>query len=202
MFSSNEALRGSRVDSRASERNDVIMKANRTIPKVDQADVAAWFADQVPAEWSDAAPQVDVDGDEILVVLLLDDAALAGETSDDERLAAEKAKVSHFREETRGRRMEIAAAAQVRFGRKVSWGVRCGDLGLLFTHLSAPAMTRLRIKERKVLDTLIDAGVARSRSDALAWCVRLVGQHLDDWLEELRDALVQVEEVRRRGPAA
>ena len=43
-------------------------------------------------------------------------------------------------------------------------------------------MTRLRQPQRMVLDTLVDAGVARSRSDALAWCVRLVGQHEDDWL--------------------
>ena len=35
-------------------------------------------------------------------------------------------------------------------------------------------MTRLRMPERRVLDTLVDAGVARSRSHALAWCVRLV----------------------------
>jgi hypothetical protein len=53
-----------------------------------------------------------------------------------------------------------------------------------------------------VLDTLIDAGVARSRSDALAWCVRLVDQHQGDWIQELRDALVHVEEVRRRGPGS
>ena len=43
-------------------------------------------------------------------------------------------------------------------------------------------MTRLRQPQRLVLDTLVDAGVARSRSDALAWCVRLVGQHEEDWL--------------------
>ena len=49
-------------------------------------------------------------------------------------------------------------------------------------------MTRLRQPQRQVLDTLVDAGVARSRADALAWCVRLVGQHEDDWLGELREA--------------
>ena len=53
---------------------------------------------------------------------------------------------------------------------------------------------------RRVLDTLIDAGVARSRSEALAWCVRLVAQHEADWIAELRDAMSKVEEVRRRGP--
>jgi len=42
--------------------------------------------------------------------------------------------------------------------------------------------------------------VARSRSDALAWCVRLVGRHQEDWIASLRDALVGVEEARARGP--
>ena len=50
-------------------------------------------------------------------------------------------------------------------------------------------MTRLRQPERQVLDTLVDAGVARSRSDALAWSVRLVGEHADEWLAKLRDAM-------------
>ncbi len=178
------------------------MKSSHASPAIDDAAVAAWFTEQVPSEWIDAEPELTIDGDEILVVLTIPDAELAGEPTEEERAAARRAKIGNFREETRGRRMEIAAAAEVRFARKVSWGVRCGDVGLLFTHLSVPAMTRLRVRERVVLDTLIDAGVARSRSDALAWCVRLVGKHLDDWLQELRDALVHVEEVRQRGPEA
>jgi hypothetical protein len=72
----------------------------------------------------------------------------------------------------------------------------------LWTHVAAPVMTRLRQPQRMVLDTLVDAGVARSRSDALAWCVRLVGQHEDDWLTELRDAMASVADVRAKGPAA
>jgi hypothetical protein len=47
---------------------------------------------------------------------------------------------------------------------------------------------------------LIDAGVARSRSEALAWSVRLVAQHEADWIQELRDAISSVDEVRARGP--
>jgi hypothetical protein len=62
-------------------------------------------------------------------------------------------------------------------------------------------MTRLRQSERQVLDTLVAAGVARSRSEALAWCVRLVGQHTEQWLDELRTAMGAVDELRRRGPA-
>ena len=96
--------------------------------------------------------------------------------------------------------MAIADAAQERYGRSVAWGAVCGDNREVFTNLSMPVMTRLRQPERLVLDTLVDAGVARSRSEALAWAVRLVGQHADDWLADLRAAMASVEEVRGRGP--
>ena len=114
--------------------------------------------------------------------------------------AAAEGRARRFREETRARRVEIAREAEHRFRRKVSWGVRCGDSDEMFTTLSVPVMTRLRQQERRVLDTLVDAGVARSRSDALAWCVRLTGEHVEDWLGELRAALRKVEEVREHGP--
>ena len=57
------------------------------------------------------------------------------------------------------------------------------------------------MEERQVLDTLIEGGVARSRSEALAWCVRLVAQHEADWIAELREASESIREVRERGPA-
>jgi hypothetical protein len=98
--------------------------------------------------------------------------------------------------------MKIAREAEHRFERKVSWGVRVGDHAELWTHVAAPVMTRLRQPQRLVLDTLVDAGVAKSRSDALAWCVRLVGQHEEEWLAELRDAMGAVADVRSKGPAA
>jgi len=116
--------------------------------------------------------------------------------------AAALGRVRRFREDTRDARIEIAREAEHLFSRKVSWGVCCGEQKVMFTTLSVPVMTRLRQPERRVLDTLVDAGVARSRSDALAWCVRLVGQHEDSWLAELRDALRRVEEVRAGGPSA
>ena len=105
-----------------------------------------------------------------------------------------------FRAETRDARIGIAREAEMRFGRKVSWGVVSEGKKVMFTTLSVPVMTRLRQAERRVLDTLVEAGVARSRSDALAWCVRLVGEHEDSWLSALRDALRQVEQVRAEGP--
>ena len=96
--------------------------------------------------------------------------------------------------------MAIAREAERRFERKVSWGARCGEEAALFTHVAAPVMTRLRQPERQVLDTLVEAGVARSRADALGWCVKLVQQHSGEWLDELQESLVNVERVRANGP--
>ena len=122
------------------------------------------------------------------------------DADDDARVAARQARIDGFREDTRDRRMRIADEAERRFGRKVAWGAECGDERVVFTNLSVPVMTRLRMGERRVLDTLVDSGVARSRSDALAWCVRLVREHEGEWIEQLREALVHVQQVRADGP--
>lgn len=168
----------------------------------DRAKVSGWFAGRLPQEWQASAPEVTIDRDEITVMLVLPDVE-HGE-DDPEAVVEEKraGRASGFREDTRAQRMEVAREAQHRYGRKVSWGVVLGDRRELWTHVSAPVMTRLKQPQRRVLDTLVEAGVARSRSEALAWCVRLVGQHEEDWLAELRDAMTAVDDVRRRGPAA
>jgi hypothetical protein len=163
-------------------------------------EIGAWFASRLPANWFEGTLRVSADGDEILVVGSLPDVELAAGTADEARRQAEAARIDRFREETRQERVEIASEAERRFRRKVAWGATCGDTTRLFTSLSVPVMTRLRLPERAVLDTLVDAGVARSRSEALAWCVRLVGRHQADWIAELRQALVQVEKVRGQGP--
>ena len=167
-----------------------------------QEKVRGWFTGRVPQEWQVEAPEVTVDREEITVVLAIADVETAEDTSTAERDEARAGRVSAFREDTRRQRMNIADEAQRRFDRKVSWGVRVGDHRALFTHVAAPVMTRLRQPQRQVLDTLVDAGVARSRADALAWCVRLVGQHEDDWLGELREAMSSVADVRAKGPEA
>jgi len=160
----------------------------------------AWFAGRVPDAWFTGAPEVTYDDDEILVVGPLSDVELAPGAGDDDRAAAHAARISRFREDTREKRMRIADEAEARFGRKVSWGAAVGDTRRLFTTVATPVMTRLRQPERGVLDTLIDAGVARSRSEALAWCVRLVGRHQTEWLASLREALTAVEKARAEGP--
>jgi hypothetical protein len=171
-----------------------------------QERVRGWFVGRLPEEWrgddESTAPQVTVDREEITVVLTIGDVDLPDGTSDAARAEARAGRAKAFREDTRGRRIEIAREAEHRFDRKVSWAVRVGDRVELFTHVAAPAMTRLRQPERLVLDTLVDAGVARSRADALAWCVKLVGQHEGDWLGELREAMEHVADVASKGPAA
>jgi hypothetical protein len=159
-----------------------------------------WFTGRMPGDWFTAVPEVRIDREEITVTGILADPETADGASDAERAAAAEGRTRRFREETRQRRIEIARDAEHKFGRKVSWGVVCAGRTVMFTTFSVPVMTRLRQSERMVLDTLVDAGVARSRSDALAWCVRLVGEHEDAWLSELRDALRRVEQVRTEGP--
>lgn len=163
-------------------------------------DIAGWFAGRLPKTWFDSAPEVTSDSEEILVIGQLPDVELAAGTAPEAREAARVARIDRFREETREDRVKIAREAERRFRRKVAWGARCGDETRVFTTLSLPVMTRLRMPERAVLDTLVAGGVARSRSDALAWCVRLVGMHQSDWIKGLREALVKVDEVRSKGP--
>ncbi|MGH4007468.1 MAG: hypothetical protein ACRDTH_04755 [Pseudonocardiaceae bacterium] len=167
------------------------------LPSAD--DAKAWFAGRLPDGWFAGDLEVIVDREEIVVVGELP--ALGEKFTDDaERAAAEAGRISRFREATRDERIEIARQAEHRYRRKVAWGARLGGTEEMFTTLSVPVMTRLRQPERLVLDTLVDAGVARSRSEALAWAVRLVGEHAQDWLGELKQAMATVDDLRARGP--
>jgi hypothetical protein len=163
-------------------------------------DVRAWFTGRLPAEWTGEAPTITIDREEITVVIRLAAVELEAEATDEQRHEAAAGRISGWREETRDARIAIAREAERRFERKVSWGASIGDMSALFTHLAVPVMTRLRQPQREVLDTLVAAGVARSRADALQWCVRLVGQHTDDWLRDLRAAMENVTAVREQGP--
>ena len=163
--------------------------------------IAEWMAGRLPDDWFEGTPEVLVDREEVTVVGVL--AAPSAEAEGAETGPQwEAGRISRFREQTREERMRIAREAERRFGRKVAWGAQSGATRELFAHLAVPVMTRLRQPERRVLDTLVDSGVARSRSEALAWCVRLVGRHTEDWLGELRTAMESVERVRRTGPSA
>ncbi|WP_375487368.1 hypothetical protein [uncultured Jatrophihabitans sp.] len=164
------------------------------LPPADGA--ADWFAGRLPDDWFTGAPEVSVDREEIVVL-----GELPAPEGGAESGAAAEGRIGRFREDTRDTRIQIAHEAEARYGRKVAWGASIGDTRVLFTHLAVPVMTRLRHDERRVLDTLVDAGVARSRSDALSWCVKLVGEHTEDWLSGLREAMSEVDKLRAEGPA-
>ncbi len=164
---------------------------NVDVPSAD--DAQAWFEGRLPEGWFSEV-SVDVDREEIIVSGTLADADEKAEQ------AAAEGRISRFRADTRDERVTIAEEAQSRYGRKVSWGARAGEVETLFTHISVPVMTRLQQPERRVLDTLVDSGVARSRSEALSWAVRLVGEHSENWLSELRTAMSEVDKLRSQGP--
>jgi hypothetical protein len=162
--------------------------------------IKAWFAGRLPDGWYTAPAELTIDDDEILIVGTLPGLELAEGTNDEDTRTAEAARIQRFREDTREERVRIADEAQAAFRRHVSWGASVGGTTEQFTTASVPVMTRLRIDQRQVLDTLIDAGVARSRSEALAWCIRLVGENEASWISDLRSAFEQVERVRSQGP--
>ncbi|MGA7835458.1 MAG: hypothetical protein WCA31_09665 [Acidimicrobiales bacterium] len=165
-------------------------------------EISGWTIGRLPESWFDQAPAITIDRDEILIVGRLPAPDLGEAVEPESKAAAEVGRITRFREETREERMKIAREGQQHFGRAISWGAEVGATKHIFTNLSIPVMTRLRQSERTVLDTLVDSGVARSRSDALAWCVRLVGTNADEWLLKLRKAMESVETIRRQGPLA
>ncbi len=173
---------------------------------VDTTEFKSWFTKRLPGNWyalsDDAEVDVLADRDEIVVIGPIKPGETAKDVDADDLESANRAAVKSWRQDTREKRMEIAAEAQERFGKHVSWGASIGDDRFMFTHISVPTMTRLKITERQVLDTLVDAGVASSRSEALAWCVRYAGKKEEAWLKELRAAFKSVSEVREKGPAA
>src|SRR4051812_20911480 len=121
--------------------------------------VTSWLSGRLPDEWFEAAPEVTVDRDEILVV-----GRLAAPDAGDDAQAAQRGRIARFREDTREQRMRIAREAEHHFGRKVAWGAVCGETRAVFTSLSVPVMTRLRQPERLALPTLVEAGGGRVRA--------------------------------------
>ncbi|MFN2581632.1 MAG: hypothetical protein ABR498_02695 [Candidatus Dormibacteria bacterium] len=177
------------------------MKGQASSPApLSESELTGWFAGRLPDNLFSGPPVISSDRDEILVVGEIGEPEVPADANDAARNAARSARIARFRGETRDARIGVARDAERLFARKVSWGARCGGVEDRFTTLGVPVMTRLRLEDRRVLDTLIDAGVARSRSEALAWCVRLVSQHQSDWIQSLRQALSNVEKARGAGP--
>lgn len=153
-----------------------------------------WLQARLPAYLAAQPPEVYIYPDEVVIVLHLAADPAAG---DDQR-SAEQALIAQQREATRPLRMQIAGEVQAMLRRPVAWGMRVGDSQVLFTTRTVPVMTRLGRAERDVLDTLVAAGVAETRSSALAYTVRAFAAEHADWLAEVRQAIEQVRQVRSR----
>jgi hypothetical protein len=170
----------------------------------DNSAIRSWLTGRLPDEWGSIAPAtIEIDRDEITITVSIEPPSLASDDTESaagDRSEAAAGRISGWREDTREQRMRIAGQAERRFERKVAWAARCDGRHEVFNNLAAPVMTRLRQPERLVLDTLVEANIARSRADAVAWCVRLVGRNTDEWLNDLRAAMQSVEAVRAAGP--
>jgi hypothetical protein len=152
-------------------------------------EIQTFIARRLPDELKAAPPEVRLYTDEIVIILTMAAPAPAAEA---------QAIISRVREESRSLRMQIARDLEQRTGLPIAWGLRCGEVEVLFTTRTVPVMTRLGRTERDVLDTLVAAGVADTRSSALAYTVRAFAQEHAEWLAEVRTAIAEVEKVRER----
>lgn len=156
-----------------------------------EEDVAELVARRLPPALAARPPIVRLYPDEVVVVLELEPAPEGGPE-------AARALIERRREETRRARIQAAREIERELGRPVAWGMRAGPVETLFTTRTAPVMTRLGRAEREVLDTLVAAGVADTRSSALAYVVRAFAAEHAEWLAEVRQAIGEVERVRAR----
>jgi hypothetical protein len=165
---------------------------------VNTTELSSWVRGRLPANLLAGPPEVTIYDDEAVVLLPIGDDEIDAALFDEERRQAELQLIARRREETRSLRMKVAREQQKLLDRPVAWGMRAGSSTMLFTTRSAPVMTRLGRAERDVLDTLVAAGVADTRSAALAYAVRAFAAEHGDWLADVRQAIAQVEQVRAR----
>jgi hypothetical protein len=161
-------------------------------------EIQSWLQERAPANLLVGPPEIAIYDDEVVIVLPLATSELDNALGEEERRAAEHTLITRRREETRPWRIKQARELQSKLGRSVAWGMRAGASEALFSTRSVPVMTRLGRTERDVLDTLVAAGVADTRSAALAYAVRAFAAEHTNWLGEVREAIAQVDQVRGR----
>ena len=156
-----------------------------------------WLLAQLPSVITHCETEVTSDEDEMLVILHLNTAGL-GDMTDEACREEDQALIAHHRAETKPLRIQLARDIRHLYGYTVTWGMRAGKTVQFFTNNQKPVMTRLSYQERRVLDTLIAANIANTRSAALSYIVRTFAAEHQDWLDEVQDALVRVEQLRQQ----
>ena len=131
---------------------------------------------------------------ELIVLLSLNASALKEATREKDQ--TEQEIIEQYRNETRNTRVLLGRDLNKQYGYDVSWGMRLGETTQFFTSNTKPVMTRLSAEERRVVDTLISANIVHTRSAALSYIVRVFEAEHGDWLEELQQALVHIQQVR------
>ena len=153
-----------------------------------------WLLSQLPASVVGSDPEITIDADELLIILTLNTETLVGEG---EALKnAEHALLERQRSETRALRIQLGRQLERTCGYAVSWGMRAGGTVQLFTPNTTAVMTRLTREERQVLDTLIAANVANTRSAALGYIVRTFAVEHQDWLHKAQQAAKNMASLR------
>jgi len=99
----------------------------------DASTIGGWFAGRLPDGWFTGAPEVTLEGEQIVVVGTLPEVQLASGASDAAKAAAAQGRISRFREYTRRERIWIAREAEGLFKKNVTWGAACNGARLTFT---------------------------------------------------------------------
>lgn len=164
------------------------------------SEIIGWVSGALPPDLYRGTPSIEVDRDEILVVGDVGAPEVPEGLDAEGVAAAEAARISRFREETRDGRIAVARQAEARYDRPISWGATAGATTTRFTTVHARTATRLDLDQRRLLDHLVEAGVAKNRASALAWCVDLVQQNEEAWLTRLKESLETLNQTVREAP--
>jgi hypothetical protein len=143
------------------------------------------LAEQLPAHLLGEEPELTLEDDELLVVMQVNTDGVTGEGK--ERRLGEQELIMRLRQESRALRIQLARAIHHDYGFVVSWGMRAGETLRMFTsNATKPVMTRLTREERKVLDSIIAANIANTRSAAISYIIRIYAREHQDWLQEVQ----------------
>jgi hypothetical protein len=160
----------------------------------DPQELSRWLLSQLPASVAGGNPEITIEADELLIILNLNTDSLKGEG--EALRKREQELIERQRSETRKLRIQLGRHLEQISGCVVSWGMRAGGTVQRFTMNTATVMTRLSAPERQVLDTLIAANVANTRSAALAYVVRTFAAEHQDWLNRVQEAARHMANLR------